>query len=87
VIYIDSGVEHKEPEDENHVYSQWNVLPDVVLEKIFGYLDIKERYYAALVCANWAYMFHSPRVWRNFILDDLTLTRRKFNFYMGYQVI
>ena len=66
--------------------SQWAYLPDVLLEDIFSYLTIRERYYASLVCSNWARLFNSQQVWRTFILDDYTLTRRKFNYYMGYQV-
>lgn len=32
-------------------------------------------------------MFYSPQVWSLFVLDDRTMTRRKFNYYMGYQHI
>lgn len=30
-------------------YSTWNELPDLLLEEIFKYLTIRERYYASLV--------------------------------------
>lgn len=39
----------EEPYDPDRVYSQWNDLPDLLLEQIFSYLTIRERYYASLV--------------------------------------
>lgn len=46
--YIDVDVED-EILDPNHEYSQWHLLPNLLLEEIFSYLDVKERYYASLV--------------------------------------
>lgn len=36
-------------DDSKRVYSNWNYLPDLILEEIFTYLSPKERYYAGLV--------------------------------------
>lgn len=44
--YIDAL---EEPYDPDRVYSQWHELPDLLLEQIFSYLTIPERYYASLV--------------------------------------
>ncbi|XP_066253438.1 uncharacterized protein [Euwallacea similis] len=68
-------------------YSQWNNLPDLLLEQIFAYLSIKERYYASCVCSNWNRIFYLPYVWREFVLEDQTLTRSKFNYYLGWQYV
>ncbi|KAH1009273.1 uncharacterized protein LOC109539584 isoform X1 [Dendroctonus ponderosae] len=68
-------------------YSRWNELPDLLLEKVFSYLTIKERYYASCVCRNWHRTFYLPYVWRQFILEDHTLTRSKFNYYLGWQYV
>lgn len=35
--------------DPNRVYSDWHELPDLILEQVFSYLSIQERYYASLV--------------------------------------
>lgn len=35
--------------DLKHEYSHWNYLPDIVLEQVFSYLNVKDRYYASLV--------------------------------------
>lgn len=39
----------EEEEDANHVYGFWHLLPDLLLEKIFQHLTIRERYYASQV--------------------------------------
>lgn len=36
--------------DENEIQSEWNNLPDLLLEEIFSYLNLGERYYASLTC-------------------------------------
>lgn len=82
-MFIDIDQEKALADDE---YSQWDQLPDLLLEKVFAYLSIKERYYASCVCTNWYRAFHLPYVWRQFILEDHTLTRSKFNYYLGWQV-
>ncbi|GIX88125.1 f-box domain-containing protein [Caerostris extrusa] len=71
----------------DHCYSNWNILPDILLEDIFSRLTIRERYYASQVCRNWNRLFYSKRIWETFILGDKTLTRRKFNYYMGDQYV
>ncbi|UYV67467.1 hypothetical protein LAZ67_5000703 [Cordylochernes scorpioides] len=37
------------------------------------------------VCWRWNDTFYSQRVWHKFRLGDRTLTRRRFNYYTGYQ--
>lgn len=83
-VYIDIDVGHEDP--ENKEYSHWSELPDLLLEKIFSYLNIREKYYASLVCINWYRVFRMPYVWKRFILEDNTLTRSRFNYYSGWQV-
>uniref|UniRef100_A0A336LJA2 CSON011768 protein n=1 Tax=Culicoides sonorensis TaxID=179676 RepID=A0A336LJA2_CULSO len=80
--YIDAI---EEPFDPNKEYSQWNELPDLLLEEIFSYLTVQERYYASLVCSRWRDIFYLPGVWKNFIVKDKTLTRQKYNYYSGWQ--
>lgn len=67
--------------------SRWCDLPDLLLEEIFAYLNIKERYYASLTCMNWHRAFYLKRVWSNFVVEDDTLCQRKFNYYSGYQYV
>lgn len=78
--------EDKQETEEND-NSQWCDLPDLLLESIFSYLTIRERYYASLVCRNWYKAFHLPQVWSQFTVNDSTLTRARFNYYEGWQVI
>ncbi|XP_077500696.1 uncharacterized protein LOC144111309 [Amblyomma americanum] len=63
----------------------WASLPDVLLETVYSMVPIADRYAMSQVCRNWYRVFYSPQVWSVFILDDRTMTRRKFNYYMGYQ--
>ncbi|CAG9760875.1 unnamed protein product [Ceutorhynchus assimilis] len=82
-IFIDQD----QAEGSSDEYSQWSDLPDLILENIFTQLSIKERYYASCVCKNWNRAFYLPFVWREFTLDDHTLTRSKFNYYLGWQYV
>ena len=66
--------------------SYWADLPDLILEQIFSYLSIRDRYNASIVCQRWYNAFYLPYVWSTFELGDSTLVRRKFNYYMGWQV-
>ncbi|KYB25539.1 uncharacterized protein LOC658962 isoform X1 [Tribolium castaneum] len=84
-VYID--LEDEEQRDEDRQYSQWSELPDLLLEKIFSYLSIREKYYASLVCKSWYRAFHLPYVWSQFVLEDNTLTRGRFNYYSGWQYV
>lgn len=83
-VYID--IEEQKDDDDNREYSKWCDLPDLLLENIFSYLGIREKYYASLVCRNWYRAFHLPLVWSRFTLEDNTLTRSRFNYYSGWQV-
>lgn len=71
--------------DEDEDQSPWACLPDILLEAIYAMVPIDDRYAMSQVCKNWYRVFYSPRVWMTFVLDDRSLTRRKFNYYMGYQ--
>lgn len=82
-VYID--VEEEEA-DENAIYSKWDELPDLILEDIFSYLSIREKYYASLVCKSWHRAFYLPYSWSDFVMGDSTLTRGRFNYYSGWQV-
>jgi F-box protein 39 len=64
--------------------SNWNDLPDLLLEEIFSHLNIRERYYASMTCRNWFRAFYLKRVWSNFEVEDDTLCRHKFNYYSGW---
>ncbi|XP_046679821.1 F-box/LRR-repeat protein 21-like [Homalodisca vitripennis] len=66
---------------------RWCELPDLVLENIFSYLNAEQKYYASLVCSAWYQGFHLPYAWSTFVFQDTTLTRRKFNYYSGWQYI
>ncbi|XP_022670907.1 uncharacterized protein LOC111254393 isoform X4 [Varroa destructor] len=63
---------------------RWEHLPDVVLEQIMGHLNIPDKHSMSQVCRNWYRAFHLPRCWRHFILNDRTLTKRKYTRYFGY---
>jgi len=67
-------------------YSDWNLLPDLVLEKIFSLLCVWDRYEASQACWTWYRGFKLPLVWKTFVLRDKTLTRRKYNYHSGWQV-
>ncbi|XP_071873512.1 uncharacterized protein isoform X3 [Bombus fervidus] len=85
-LYIDIE-DDTEDDRENKVYSCWDQTPDILLEEIFSYLTIRERYYASLVCRSWYRAFKLPRVWSTFTLEDNTLTRGKFNYHSGWQYV
>ena len=85
-LYVDVE-EDSEDEAKDKVYSAWDQLPDILLEEIFSYLTIRERYYASLVCRSWYRAFKLPYVWNTFTLADTTLTRGKFNYYSGWQYV
>ena len=76
-----------EIQSDTEASNGWQTLPDVVLEQIFNLLSIKEKHISSQVCSNWFRIFYSSRVWSLFVLDDMTLTKRKYNYYLGYQRI
>ena len=65
----------------------WNALPVDLLERIFSLLSIKERHVASQVCPHWFECFYAPYIWSKCKVDDTTLTKRKFNYYLGYQIM
>ncbi|XP_069703251.1 uncharacterized protein [Periplaneta americana] len=85
-VFIDAEEDTSE-RSEKYTYSYWSYLPDLILEKVFSYLSMRERYYASMVCRTWYRAFHLPYVWNTFVLDDSSLTRRKFNYYYGWQYV
>lgn len=82
----DSEFEKKDTQTEEYEESSWSLLPDLLIENIYSYLTIQERYYSSLVCQAWYRGFDLPNSWRIFVFDDKTLTRRLFNYYSGWQV-
>ncbi|KAG7214068.1 hypothetical protein KM043_001433 [Ampulex compressa] len=86
-LYIDIEAEDTEEDKRLKVYSCWDKVPDILLEEIFSYLTIRERYYASLVCKSWYRAFNLQNVWSTFTLEDTTLTRGKFNYYSGWQYV
>lgn len=65
---------------------RWCGLPDLVLEKIFSYLNAEQKYYCSLTCSSWNRGFYLPYAWSTFVFKETTLTTRKFNYYSGWQV-
>lgn len=75
-----------EPPPVEEGKSRWPDLPDLILENIFSYLTMEEKFYASMVCMSWNRGFYLPNSWQTFILEEHVLTRRKFNYYSGWQV-
>ncbi|XP_052132942.1 uncharacterized protein LOC113216018 isoform X1 [Frankliniella occidentalis] len=74
--------------EDGQPYSQWSDLPNLILEQVFTYLDIKERYAASQVCRNWYIgAFYLPNTWSTFLVTDTTLTRRRYNYFLGWQQV
>nr|CAD7589791.1 unnamed protein product [Timema genevievae] len=89
-VFIDIEADQTDVDDESedsgvNTYGPWSQLPDLVVEQVFSYLTIRQRYYASLVCRSWSAAFNLQHVWATFMFDDSTLTRRKFNYYYGWQ--
>ena len=63
----------------------WANIPDIFLEKIFLLLSFRDRHSVSQVCWNWYRVFNSSYLWSTIIVHDKTLTRRKYNYYLGYQ--
>jgi hypothetical protein len=47
--YIDADAADEVEQNKHYIQSRWCDLPDLLLEEIFSYLSIRERYYASLV--------------------------------------
>jgi len=69
-------------EDRGENLKGWGVLPDLVLEKVFGYLDIPRRYTASMVCRQWQkvkqYQSHPKTTFFQFH-QNLSLWEKKFD--------
>ena len=63
---------------------KWNDLPDLLLEEIFAYLSIRERYFASLMCKNWYRAFYLKRVWSNFQVKDGTFFSQQLNSHSDW---
>lgn len=58
----------------------WEMTPDLILEKIFSYLGTRERLNSALTCQRWfECMFTSAKVWQTLDFDERKFARRKLN--------
>ncbi|ODN00216.1 F-box/LRR-repeat protein 3, partial [Orchesella cincta] len=77
---LDDQEMEKEEDERGENVDGWALLPDIVLEKIFSYLSIEKKYYASVTCRNWYRAFHLPRVWWDFVMNDTTLTRCRFDY-------
>ncbi|XP_022207835.2 uncharacterized protein LOC111064417 isoform X1 [Nilaparvata lugens] len=77
----------QEEEEDDGRQSPWVDLPDLLLERIYDHLTIKERFYTSQVCKSWNRGFYMPFSWSTFVFDEYTLTRRRFNYYSGWQYI
>lgn len=65
--------------------SNWATLSVDLIERIFRLLSIKERHVASQVCPHWFECFYSPFAWSILTISDYSFTKRKFNYYLGYQ--
>ena len=65
----------------------WEALPSILLQEIFSFLSINQRYHCSQVCRSWYEVFHSPVIWYTFTFDGITFTRKKFNLFRGYERI
>ncbi|XP_014270222.1 F-box only protein 39 isoform X2 [Halyomorpha halys] len=63
----------------------WSELPDLLIESIYSYLNMRDRYNCSMVCKRWYDAFYLPQSWSVFVFDERTLTRRRFNYYSGWQ--
>jgi hypothetical protein len=52
----------KQPKSVDYDYNQ---MPNVVLQKIFGYLSLKDRLVASSTCSNWRQALYSPSLWQS----------------------
>lgn len=70
-IYVDHEID--ETADE-YVYDSskgdWAELPDLVIEKIYSYLNHERKYYCSLVCRRWYEAFHYPYAWSTLVIAD-----------------
>lgn len=65
--------------------SHWATLNIDLMERIYRLLSVKERHIASQVCPHWFECFYSPFAWSILTLSDYSFTKRKFNYYLGYQ--
>ncbi|XP_062566450.1 uncharacterized protein LOC134228773 [Saccostrea cucullata] len=65
--------------------SDWEDLPDILLEDIFTLLEPRYRHEASQVCRRWYETFYAPRVWEHFMLKGNILTKRRYSIFKGYQ--
>lgn len=70
--------------DDDERNLTWNDLPDLLLEEIFAYLSLRERFFASLMCKHWYRAFYLKRVWSNFQVDDDTFFHHKFNSHSDW---
>ncbi|KAF6028728.1 hypothetical protein EB796_012960 [Bugula neritina] len=62
----------------------WATLPDLLLEKVFYFLSLRDRYHASTVCRHWYNVFYSPSIWRELVMTPTTFTHLRHTPYKGY---
>lgn len=60
--------------EDEYVYDSsrgnWAELPDLVIERIYSYLNAERKYYCSLVCRRWYEAFHLPYGWSTLVVAD-----------------
>jgi len=78
----EEGDEEDEEEEEDDGGWQW--LPTILLEEIFSYLNLRDRYHSSIVCRRWYEAFYSPTLWRRLVLTSTTFTHQRYIPVKGY---
>ena len=84
-IFIDEEDDETKEYVKESSFGEWAQLPDLVIEKVFSYLSITDRFHSSLVCKPWYEAFHMPYVWSTFTFEEKMLSRKKFMLYTGWQ--
>lgn len=58
-----------------HISYDFSMLPNIVLNKIYSYLSLKDRLNASLVCKRWRMALFNPSLWQNSTLTIYLLNR------------
>lgn len=68
--------------------SNWSDLPLMLLEQIYLYLNIRERYACSRVCWSWYRIFRSARIWRHLVLREGSFSRLRYSLqYRRYDMV
>lgn len=52
----------------------WTSFDDLIMEKIFEQLSIRDRFSASLVAKRWSHCFELPNIWRNVDITEQWIT-------------